>query len=273
MELLNQPQYWWGPPGSGALRQPLSVVELIHAGTLDVRSAATLWLLLESGSSLVVAGGPQRIGKTTMATALLPFLPPAARVYFTRGPDDPLDVPPPRADAPVYLMVNEFSDHTPWYMSGEAICHVFELALRGARIVGTVHGDQVAEVLAAFHRGCEVSIDALARLDCVLVLALDPGPGGVARRLACCSLVFPAGDGVTVVDIARWQGEARRIFTTPSTRSVQALADKVGMSMPEAARAVDLRADELHRLTRERVTDPRAVAEAIAAFRARHGIS
>ena len=71
--------------------EPRSIVELIGSGVLDAELAATVWLLLEARVPIVVAAEAQHVGKTTLLTALLDFLPPASRVVELAGEDETFD--------------------------------------------------------------------------------------------------------------------------------------------------------------------------------------
>ena len=53
----------------------LSLVDLIKAGTVDLRLAAYLAAAMHSGASLLVGARPGAAGKTTVMCALLNFLP------------------------------------------------------------------------------------------------------------------------------------------------------------------------------------------------------
>src|SRR5439155_6827064 len=102
---------------------PLTMVDLIANGTVPAAEAAALWWAVERGASVMVAAGPRLAGKTTLASALFPFLPENARAYITAGPRDPLALPD--GDGPIYLLVNELSNHTPYYLAGPAAQRAF----------------------------------------------------------------------------------------------------------------------------------------------------
>ena len=66
-----------------AKERPLTILQLIEAGTLTYELAAQLWLYAEGLSirpaNLIIAGGPGA-GKTTLMNALLSFIPPKDRL-------------------------------------------------------------------------------------------------------------------------------------------------------------------------------------------------
>ena len=104
-------------------RRQLSIAEIIALGSVDVETAALVWLLLEQGVSLTVAGptDPQPgVGKTTTLNALLQFLPEGTGLAYMSGMYENFaftrrsDVDP----ATTYALCNEVSDHLPIYMWG-----------------------------------------------------------------------------------------------------------------------------------------------------------
>ncbi len=60
-------------------KDPLTITDLMRFGTLPSLLAAYLWLAVERGQSILIAGGTAT-GKTTMLNALALFIPPEAKV-------------------------------------------------------------------------------------------------------------------------------------------------------------------------------------------------
>lgn len=60
-------------------KDPLTVTDLMRFGTLPPLLAAYLWLAVERGQSILIAGGTAT-GKTTLLNALALFIPPEAKV-------------------------------------------------------------------------------------------------------------------------------------------------------------------------------------------------
>jgi flagellar protein FlaI len=58
---------------------PLTATDLVRLGTLSARMGAWLWLAMEAGSPMIVAGGTAS-GKTTTLSSVLQFVPPAKKV-------------------------------------------------------------------------------------------------------------------------------------------------------------------------------------------------
>jgi hypothetical protein len=122
MRAVNQPESWWGWHGWDQ-PQPMSIVQIMQAGTLPPRLTAAFWLGLEHGASFVFAADPPGAGKTTILTALLTLAPPDLAAYFTRGWGETFDLPPPSDTYPTYLMVT-MSDHLPVYSWGPYVAYV-----------------------------------------------------------------------------------------------------------------------------------------------------
>lgn len=59
--------------------EPLTPPDLIMLGTMNSRMAAFMWLLIEAGSSMIVAGGTAS-GKTTTLNAVCQYIPPQKKI-------------------------------------------------------------------------------------------------------------------------------------------------------------------------------------------------
>jgi energy-coupling factor transporter ATP-binding protein EcfA2 len=156
VQILNEPWPWWG-----TLRgRPLTITDLLARGTLTSEAAATLSWVMQRGASVFVAAGPPGAGKSTLANALLEYLPEDAQVYVTSGGWDRMEIPPARG--PVYLLINELSAHMPVYLFGRAAQQAFKLLRDGVRIIGTLHARSGAEALRVMCYEADLDADTLA---------------------------------------------------------------------------------------------------------------
>ncbi len=186
--------------------EPRSIVELIRAGTLDSELAATLWLLVEAGVPIVVAGEGQGIGKSTLLGALLDFVLPATTVVELAGAAETFDWMPqatelgwssatPSTDRSrirperTLLVAAELSDHLPAYTWGDAARLAVRAVSIGYGLATTIHADSLDEVFEGLRRRpVALTDDELSHLGVVLVLRQ---PGGERRRIAAAHYVRP----------------------------------------------------------------------------------
>src|SRR6266496_1130406 len=104
-------RYWWHYDS----RRQLSIAQIIALGSVDAKTVALLWLMLEHGASLTVAGptDPQPgIGKTTTLNALLQFLPEGTALAYMSGmyEDFAFTQLPDIDPVSTYALCNEVSD-------------------------------------------------------------------------------------------------------------------------------------------------------------------
>jgi flagellar protein FlaI len=72
---------------------PVSVIQLINWGSIDIMSAAYMWLCLENGMSIFFSGETAS-GKTTMLNACLPFINKKLKIFTV---EDTAEVQPPQS--------------------------------------------------------------------------------------------------------------------------------------------------------------------------------
>jgi hypothetical protein len=228
MRALNQPESWWGWHGYNQ-PQPLSITQIIAAGTMPPRIAAMLWLAVEHGASIILAADPPGAGKTTILTALLAFARPDASVYFTQGWGETFDLPPKDGDAPIYMLINEISDHLPVYSWGPYVQRAFELMSEGYALASTMHADTVDGVLAQLTDENDVEPRHLGHLAFVVPMFVGAQNGRRVRRVSEVAVLEPLGPGYDRHSVARWNPDedAYDVLSTPA--EIDAVARRLRM--------------------------------------------
>ena len=266
MRAVNQPESWWGWHGWDQ-PQPLSITQVLQAGTMPPRLAAVFWLGLERGASFVFAAHPPGAGKTTILTALLALASPDTVAYFTRGWGETFDLPPPADGYPTYLMVNEMSDHLPVYSWGPYVVRIFELLGDGYSLCTTMHADTVEEVLEQLELDVGVPREQLTRLTFVVPLAVAHRDGRTVRRVREVALIGPGDAGPSVERIASWDERQDAFSALDGAAERAALAARLGLKPKLLERELTRRQTFLQRLLADGVQSMSAVQEAVDAFR------
>ena len=192
----EEPFAWWGPGWQAPA--PRGIAELLRDETIDSWTAANLWAALARRQSLAVVAGGSGVGKTSLLTALLDFLPPGTRRVYLRGcfetfaflSDSTIN---PRETA---LMINEISPHLPVYLWGPAVGRTLDAAQRGFQLLATAHAESVNDLVGAL-TGSPLRIPAvkMAAFEFVVVLERDQAkPSG--RRVRGVWGLEPTRDGV-----------------------------------------------------------------------------
>ncbi len=271
MRVVNRPVSWWGwhwtPP------VPMSIVEIVRAGSMSARLAALLWVGMERGASIIVASEPPSAGKTTTLTALLAFTPPDTVGYFTRGVGETFEVPRLSPHHSTYLLVNELSDHIPVYTWGPYACRVFELMAQGYSLASTMHADTVEEVIGQLEGELGIPRPHLSRLTFVLPLYVGYRGRAVRRVRELAFLEPDAAEGFRLHRLARWQQEDDSFLLFPEAEGRQALQGWAGLSPAALDEELDRREAFLLGLMADGTTSVAAVAEAIERFYRSRGLA
>jgi hypothetical protein len=168
--------------------------------TIDSWTAANLWAALARRYSLAVVAGDSGVGKTTLLTALLDFLPPHTRRVYIRGCfesfaflSDPAIKPSATA-----LLINEISPHLPVYLWGPAVGRILGAAERGFVLLATAHASSVHEFVGAL-TGSPLQIPAARTAAFELVVLMERDEANLSgRRIRGVWRLQPTRDGVAV---------------------------------------------------------------------------
>ncbi len=233
---LNTPS-WWGGEDRASGRP--SLLGLIDNGTMDIRTAALLWLLVDRGSSILAAAGPQLAGKTTLLTTLLDFMPPSRDKVLTRGREEDFSFLNRTVPQDTYILVAELSNHTPAYLWGDSVQTLFHALDVGYSMLATMHADAPEEVLDIL-RDYPVFIpdSQLHHVGVVVNLVLMYGEHEMNRRVSGVTLVEPGPSLVTLMD---WNADDNSIAILTNREVIDALAKHVGLTFEDLSSELDRR--------------------------------
>ncbi|HZO71400.1 MAG TPA: hypothetical protein VFB60_04305 [Ktedonobacteraceae bacterium] len=259
-------------------RRPLSIAQIVALGSVDAETAALVWLLLEQGTSLTVAGptDPQPgVGKTTTLNALLQFLPEGtALAYmsgmyenfaFTRLPDvDP---------ATTYALCNEVSDHLPIYMWGRIARRYLTLPSQGYHIATSVHADTIDDVMSMYQHDLRLKAEDIRRLGLVVNIGLAGRIYPPKRRWFTTHFIQPDAtpgrpDEITPVPLSLWNN-FDDTFEHADQPILTDLATWTGMTCQDFTTALELRCDCLNDLSQSSGADLQEMYDAINDLRRR----
>ena len=276
-----QPYAWWGWHWSPPV--PLSIVEIVEAGTIDRRVAALLWVLVESRRSVLLASEPPMSGKTTVLSALVSFLAADTQPVFLRGLAETFDYARALDPRHAYLLVNELSSHLPVYLWGPKAKRMFRSLSAGFGLGTTMHADDVEGVQAELREELDLTTDDLARLDVIGIMRtyaggevirghddvppeMRYGTEAVRRRLSHLHLVVRDGDTLGTPLLSEWDParDEHRVSLEPH---LEELARRTGRTVERLCDDLVVRETFLGDLAARGIRRPGAVRDAIAAYR------
>jgi hypothetical protein len=261
-------RHWWHYDS----RRPLSMAQIIALGSVDTYTVALIWLLLEHGVSLTVAGptDPQPgVGKTTTLNALLQFLPEGTALAYMSGMYEDFsftkleDIEP----AKTYALCNEVSDHLPIYMWGRVARTYLTLPVQGYHVATSVHADTIAEVLKMYQHDLHVSIQDIRRLGLVVNIGLTGKAYPLRRRWFTTHFLKPYADParpekVQLVPLSLWN-QVEDTFTHADQATLDELASWISLTPDEFAAALQVRLTYLTEASRDQGVDLQEMYEII----------
>jgi hypothetical protein len=259
-------------------RRPLSMAQIIALKSVDAKTVALIWLLLEHGASITVAGptDPQPgIGKTTTLNALLQFLPEGTAIAYMSGMYENFaftrlpDVKPART----YALCNEVSDHLPIYMWGRVARRYLMLPHQGYHIATSVHADTIDDVVKMYRDDLRLKPEDVRRLGLVVNIGLVRRTQPAQRRWFSAHFFQPEPDpadpdAIVPIPLSLWN-ECDNTFKHADAAIFQNLATWVGMASQEFINAYEQRVACLQELVQDGA-DTGAMFNAIMVFRTKN---
>lgn len=276
--------------------QPLSVAQLIALGSLDARTAALLWVLVERHRSVIVSGPTDPmpgVGKTTTLNALLGFLPAGTTLVYTMGMYEGFDFEGQTDPQSTCVLANEVSDHLPIYMWGRVARQLLRLPGDGYAIATSCHADTLADVLRMLRSDLRLGAGEVGQLGVVVNIGLVGRVWPLRRRFLTVNYLRDAGGRADVVAdsgttdggradarqaavgrgarsqetlaLARWD-EATDAFIPAEAGVLAELAGELGLAAADLEAAIGRREACLATLAAGRGANARAMREAVEAL-------
>lgn len=260
-------------------RRPLSVAQIIALGSVDAETAALIWLTLEHGASLTVAGptDPQPgIGKTTTLNALLQFLSEGTALAYMSGMYENFAFThlPEVNPATTYALCNEVSDHLSIYMWGRVAQRYLALPMKGYHIATSVHADTIDDVLSMYQRDLHLKPEEIRQLGLIINIGLVGRSYPARRRWLTTHFVNPEinaknAGSVVPVPLARWDA-ASDTFEHAKQPVLDNLARWLGMASADFHTALQQRINCLQELAQGSGVDTDDMYDAIQELRQRN---
>lgn len=259
--------YWHYDP-----KRPLSIAQIIASQSVDVETVALIWLLLEHGASLTVAGptDPQPgVGKTTTVNALLQLLPRGSSLVYMAGMNEDFAFTSlPEIDpATTYVLCNEVSDHSPIYMWGEVAQRYLKLPAQGYHIVTSVHADTIKDVIRMYHYDLGLTVEEIQCLGIIINIGLVEGN----RRWFTTHFLHPhtdslRGEIIVPLPLSTWDNEESR-FHHMNSDTLEEIAAWAGLDQQHLIEDITQRNAFLSELTQNGGFDMPRVREALHTYK------
>jgi hypothetical protein len=267
-------RYWWHYDS----RRQLSTAQIIALDSVDAKTVAMVWFLLENGASLTVAGptDPQPgIGKTTTLNALLQFLPEGTALAYMSGmyEDFAFTQLPDIDPASTYALCNEVSDHLPIYMWGRVARRYLTLPNSGYHVATSVHADTIDDVIHMYLHDLRVNVEDIRRLGIVVNIGLVGHVYPLRRRWLTTHFLKPHADPkcpdiVIPLPLSLWN-VVDDTFEHAKQPILDELANWAGISPAEFTVALQQRINSLEKLSQGQAAGMREMYNAIDKLRKR----
>lgn len=261
--------------------RPLSIAQLIARRSLDARTAALLWLLIERHTPFLVSGPTDPtpgVGKTTTLNALLGFLPAGSTLVYTLGMFEDFGFQEEVDPATTCVLANEVSNHLRIYMWGRVARTLLRLPQAGYAIASSCHADRMSDVIAMLRHDLHLDAEDIAHLGVIVNIGLTGTVWPPQRRFLTVNYLLPEQiaettradlmvevEGCRMLPLAHWE-EHDDSFASATPEALEVLAGLLELSREELEQTLAARAALLERLAEGHGVGVSAMRDAIDAF-------
>ena len=162
----------------------LSIVDLLDAGTVDLKVASYLAAAISGGASFLTGAVPGGAGKTTIMAALLNFLPPDVPIIHAEGPETIRTGINNGSDRTCYLCQEIGSGGVPGYLWGEDARDFFSLTRHGHVVATNLHCDTLDQTCEQLCGTNPVDETDFLRVNVMAFISIAGSGGARQHRLA-----------------------------------------------------------------------------------------
>lgn len=263
--------------------RPLSVAQLVSLGSLDAKTAALLWLLVEKHRSLIVSGPTDPtpgVGKTTTLNALLGFLPAGTTLVYTMGMYEDFEFKAEVDPETTCVLANEVSNHLRIYMWGRTARQLLRLPEENYAIATSCHADTIGDVLSMLTRDLKLTPAEVGRLGVIVNIGLVGRVWPPKRRFLTVNYVRPVAagtldppsapysgsgarqHGISLLPLSTWDSTSDTFIPTDDA-GLDELAALLGMERADLDAALARREQRIERLAQGRGAGISAMRQAV----------
>jgi hypothetical protein len=162
----------------------LSVVDLLDARTISPELAGYLLAAIGKYQSFMVGALPGGAGKTAVMGALLNFVPTDVELVPADGRRTVQQGLKDRSARRCYICHEIGSGPYYAYLWGPSLADLLELPSRGHMVATNLHADTIDQAREQICNDNDVPEQSFDRFGLMIFLRLQPGRGGIRRRVA-----------------------------------------------------------------------------------------
>ncbi|MDD5416568.1 MAG: type II/IV secretion system ATPase subunit [Candidatus Aenigmarchaeota archaeon] len=266
---------------------PFSPIDIIKNKTVSSEVLAYLWLAVESGTSILIAGGTGT-GKTSLLNVLSMFIPKTAKIISVEDTRE-LQLPHENwipsvtrvgftkeyGEVTMFDLLKESFRQSPDYVivgevRGKEAYVMFQGMAAGMPSIGTMHAGKVEDVIHRLETPpISLSPSLIETLDLVLIMVHSKEKGESARRLkevVEIEAVDPNGNARTNRAYS-WLPATDDFEKRGYSWLLQSISQKKGIQLEDLQKDLENRKKVLDMLVKKGVKDYKEVANAISEYK------
>ena len=256
--------------------KPLTPVDILRYGSMDLTMMAYCWLAIEYGSSLLISGGTAS-GKTTILNALSLFIKPQLKVVSIEDTAEirlahphwiseiaRVPIASTKKDIDLYELLRESLRQRPDYIivgevRGQEAYVLFQQIALGHGGLATIHSESFSKLVDRLTTA-PISLPAglIRNLDCILFVERIKQKGKYLRRVSALTEIggYDADEKTPIPnEVMRWNSFDDNFMVRNKSLLLRKVANNAGINEEEMKKEFDDRSKILCWMIRRNITD------------------